>query len=348
MLQKVPSTVQFPYPEAPAPGTALPIADGVLWIRMPLPMALDHVNVFAFDAGDSWHLVDAGMGGPTALPLWEALLQGPLGGKPVSKLLLTHHHMDHIGMAGWLHAKGAQILTSRVAWLSARVLNLDVQEEVTPEQLAFWRAAGMPAEIYDRRSKERPFNAADTVGKLPIGFTRLHEGQFLDFGNRQWRVRLGDGHAPEHVTLWQEGGSLVVGGDQLLPSISPNLGVYPSEPEADPVGDWIASCQRFRPHAREDHLVLPGHKLPFTGLPHRLDLMMENHHHALKRLLDHLATPKTACECFVPLFHREITGGAHGLALVEAVGHLNHLWRQGLVSRTTTAEGVWLWQRIQD
>lgn len=338
--------MHFPFPEAPTPGTAREIAPGVLWIRLPLPMALDHVNVFAFDTGKAWDLVDTGMGGTKALALWDQLLSGPLQGKPVARVLLTHHHMDHIGLAGWFHQKGAELMTSRVAWLSARVLNLDVQDTAQPEQLAFWRAAGMPPEIYERRAKERPFNASDTVHPLPIGFTRLHEGQSLDFGARRWTVRLGDGHAPEHVTLWQQDGHLVVGGDQLLPSISPNLGVYPSEPQADPVGEWLASCQRFRPHAREDHLVLPGHKVPFTGLPHRLDLMIDNHHHALARLLAHLDQPRTACECFVPLFHREITGGAHGLALVEAVGHLNHLWRTGQISRTTTPEGVWLWQRL--
>jgi glyoxylase-like metal-dependent hydrolase (beta-lactamase superfamily II) len=160
---------------------------------------------------------------------------------------------------------------------------------------------------------------------------------------RDWRIRIGNGHAPEHATFWSESDNLILGGDRLLPSISANIGVYPTEPMADPLAEWLQSCAAFRPFARDDQLVLPGHKLPFTGLPLRLRQMVENHQGALNRLQAHLATPRTAAECFLPLFKREITGAAYGLALVEAVAHLNHLLHGGDVSRTMGQDGAWRW-----
>ncbi len=90
--------------------------------------------------------------------------------------------------------------------------------------------------------------------------------------------------------------------------------------------------------------MLPGHKLPFTGLPFRLDQMIENHEGALGRLRDHLAEPRIATDCFAPLFKRQIGAGELGLALAEAVAHLNHLHRRGEIMRETR-EGVWVWQR---
>jgi glyoxylase-like metal-dependent hydrolase (beta-lactamase superfamily II) len=155
---------------------------------------------------------------------------------------------------------------------------------------------------------------------------------------------MGNGHAPEHATFWSRDDNLVVGGDQLLPSISANLGVYPTEPQADPVQDWLTSCESFHPFATEDQLVLPGHKLPFTGLPLRLKQMIENHHGALDRLIAHLKEPRTGGDCFIPLFKRKIGRGEYGLALVEALAHLNHLHQTGKATRTMGDDGAWRWQ----
>lgn len=339
--------IRFPRPDAPAPGTAQEVAPGILWIRMPLPMALDHVNCYAFDEGDGWSILDTGIASRTSRAIWDTLLAGPLAGRPVRRVIATHHHPDHIGLAGWFQERGAELLTTRTAWLFARMLTLDVQERPRPETLRFWQRAGMEAALLARHADERPFNFADVVAPLPLGFTRITEGDLLSLGGRDWRVRIGDGHAPEQATFWCESDALVIGGDQLLPGISPNLGVYATEPQADPVGDWIASCHRLRPFAREDQLVLPGHKLPFTGLPLRLSQMIDNHEGALVRLLDVLDQPQTAVGCFPALFKRPIGEGEYGLALVEAVAHLNHLLRAGRVTRTVTAGKADLWQRVE-
>jgi glyoxylase-like metal-dependent hydrolase (beta-lactamase superfamily II) len=339
----VSEAIHHPFPDVPAEGEATEVADGILWMRLPLPMALDHVNVFALDEGDSWTLVDTGLSTRRAKALWEVLLAGPLSGRPVRRVIVTHHHPDHIGLAGWFQARGAELITTRTAWLYARMLCLDVQDRPGPQQMTFYRRLGIGEAALARRASERPFNFADVVEPLPLGFTRIAEGSRIEAGGRTWQVRIGDGHAPEHATLWS--GDLVLGGDQLLPGISANIGVYPTEPEADPLADWLRSCRRFQADAEGTQLILPGHKLPFTGLPFRLDQMIDNHLGALDRLVAFLDQPRRAVDCFLPLFKREITGAEQGLALVEALAHLNHLCATGRATRSLDEDGAWAWSR---
>jgi glyoxylase-like metal-dependent hydrolase (beta-lactamase superfamily II) len=263
----------------------------------------------------------------------------------VGRVLLTHHHPDHVGMAGWLMNRfGADLMTSRTAWLMARMLILDEEERPTEQALAYWRSAGMDPEVFEARKNDRPYNFSDVCYPLPVGYTRLRQGDVIRAGGREWDVHMGNGHAPEHVTLWSRDDNLVLAGDQIIALISPNIGVYPTEPEADPLTDWMEACERLAGLARDDHLVLSGHKLPFTGLPVRMRQLIENHNGALRRLRAHLDEPKVAADCFAPLFKRKIDRGTYGLALVEAVAHLNHLHQAGEVSRRRRSDGAWLWQ----
>ncbi|SDF29076.1 MBL fold metallo-hydrolase [Limimaricola pyoseonensis] len=331
--------------EPPAPGEAAEIAPGVFWLRLPLPWALDHVNLYALDEGDGWSVIDTGLDTKAIREVWEALLAGPLGGKPVRRVVVTHHHPDHVGLAGWLMAKfGAELLMPRTGYLLARMLLLDEQSLPTKETLAFWKRAGMDPELLAQRRTERPFNFADWVAPLPLGYTRLREGGTIRMGGRDWTIRMGEGHAPEHATFWSADDDLVIGGDQLLPGISPNLGVQPTEPENDPVSDWIAACDRLSRFAEARHFVLPGHKRPYRGLPERLAQMAQGHREALDRLERHIAVPRAASDCFAPLFRRSVTRDVYGLALGEALGHLNALVAQGRAVRHTDEAGIWRWR----
>ena len=338
--------IRYPWESPPEEGAAIEVAPGVLWMRLPLPMALDHVNVYALDEGDSWTVIDTGFSSRRGRAIWQKLLDGPLGGKPVSRVIVTHHHPDHVGLAGWFQSEHqAELWTSRTAWLFSRMLQLDEQAVPAQETLRFYKSAGMDEEIFNQRKAERPFNFADVVYPMPLGFKRIKQDDVIRVGGRDWDVHIGNGHAPEHITLWSRDDNLVISGDQILPSISSNIGVYATEPEADPVADWLEACERLSAFATEDQLVLGGHKLPFTGLPTRMRQLIDNHHGALDRLVGHLDTPKTAGECFPPLFKRSIGGGEYGLALVEAIAHLNHLYHLGTVSRTRRDDGAWLWHR---
>lgn len=338
--------IRYPFATPPKPGEAVSVADGVFWVRLPLPMALDHVNVFVLDDGSGWTIIDTGMDTAAARRIWNKLLAGPLAGKPVSRVIVTHHHPDHIGLAGWFQKEhGSELVTTRTAWLLGRMMTLDVADVPTSETIEFWRSAGMAPDLLQNRSVERPFNFADVVAPLPLGYSRIVEGDKIKIGGRNWIVRMGDGHAPEHATFWSQDDNLVLGGDQLLPSISPNLGVYATEPDANPVADWLSACDQLIAHARADQLVLPGHKLPFTGLPVRIRQLIENHHGALARVMEYLDTPKTAVDCFPVLFKREIGTAEYGFALVEAVAHMNFLYQQEMVTRRRREDGAWLWKR---
>lgn len=338
-------SLSFPHPEAPTESQAVKIAPGILWLRLPLPLALDHVNVYALDDGDGWTIVDTGMDSKRTKAIWQGLIAGPLAGNPIRRLIVTHHHPDHIGLAGWFQAQGVELITTRTAWLYARMLTLDEQREHAPESLLFQTRAGVDRPTLEARARERPFNFRDVVAPMPLGFTRIGEGDILLAGGRRWLVRLGQGHAPDHATLWSLDDPLILGGDQFLATITPNIGVYPTEPEADPLTEWLASCRAFLPLAG-DHLVLPGHKLPFTGLGTRLPQMIASHETALERLIAHLATPAPAVDCFPALYRRQIGPAEFGLALAEAVAHLNCLLAQGRVTRLSSAEGAWLWQAL--
>lgn len=334
------------YPFAPpAPGGAVEIAPGALWLRIPLAMRPDHVNVYAFDEGESWSVVDTGLDAPACRAVWAELLDGPLRGRPVGRVLVTHHHPDHVGLAGWFQSRGAELWATRTAWLFARMLSLDAQDRPAPETMAFWRGAGMDPRILAERADSRPMNYADRVAPMPLGFRRIAEGDEITLGGRRWLVAVGGGHAPEHATLWGIDHDLALAGDQILPRITPNLGVYATEPDADPVGDWMEACGRLARHARPEHLALPGHQRPFLGVRARLAALIDDARANLERLETALAKPRIASACFDALYGRRIGEGEYGLALVEAVGHLNHLRANGRATREMRPDGAWIWRR---
>lgn len=346
MAEGTPAGLRYPWPDPPAEGDATEVADGVLWMRLPLPMKLDHVNVYALDDGAGWTVIDTGFSSKRTKSIWRKLMEGPLGGRPMLRVLVTHHHPDHVGLAGWFQSEfGAELLITRTAWLFARMLQLDEQPVPNAETVAFYQSAGMKPEILAARRTERPFNFCDVVAPLPLGFTRIKDGDAVSIGGRTWDVVTGNGHAPEHTVLFSCDDALVLAGDQILPSISPNIGVYATEPMADPLGEWLDSCTKMAARAHDDHLVLGGHKQPFTGLPMRMRQLLDNHHGALERLLDFIDTPKSAGECFAPLFKRSIGPGEYGLALVEAVAHLSHLYQTGRATRARGADGAWRYAR---
>ncbi len=336
----------FPYPDPPATGEMIGVAPGIYWARLPLPTALNHVNIYLLEDEGGWTVIDTGMRTRDGRNAWTALLDGPMAGKPVKRIIATHNHPDHIGQAGWLCGQlGVPLVTTRTSFLYARMLQLDDWNVVPPEAVAFYKRAGFgPVEL--QRAQNRAAHGFSKVcSPLPLGFHRILEGDDLEIGGRSWRVLIGHGHAAEHALLWCEADDLLICGDQILPRITSNIGVYPTEPEGNPLRDWLESCERLRDMLPGHLLALPGHNEPFTGVGIRLQQLIDHHNATLEALTEFLHTPRTAIECFEILFDREITELLQGFATVEAVAHLNFLVRSGQVARTEKA-GVYRYTRL--
>ena len=335
--------LHYPF-ELPDPGAAVEVASGVLWMRLLMPIALDHINVYAVRDGDGWALVDTGLNLRESRACWKTLLQGPLEGRPVTRVICTHMHPDHIGLAGWLCERfDAPLVMTRLEYVTARMLIADTGRPAPGCGAAFYRAAGWTEdEIARWRAEYGQFGRA--VSPFPEGYLRIRDGDMLKIGGDRWRVVVGEGHSPEHACLWREHDDVVLGGDQILPKISSNVSVWPTEPEADPLKDWLASLERMKAILPDGALILPSHGEPFRGVHARLDALLRGHRTALKRLERSLSTPKRAVDVFPALFARPVDDGVRGMATGESLAHLNYLLHRGRVRRVRDADGVDWWE----
>jgi glyoxylase-like metal-dependent hydrolase (beta-lactamase superfamily II) len=318
---------------APEDGQLLQVAEGIFWLRMPLPFSLDHINLWILDAGDHWAIVDTGFPLPAIRDHWRALFAGPLAGKPVGRVIVTHYHPDHIGLAGWLTAKWQLPLEiTRGEFLLARVLTLDVATHPPAEAISFYAAQGWPEADMAALAASEWGRFGRGVHKLPIGYKRLRAGDRLVIGNRFWDIVVGAGHSPEHACLHDAENGILISGDQVLPRITSNVSVYPTEPHADPLGDWLDSIAALK-RLPEATLVLPAHNEPFRGLHTRLDQLAADHHRKLDALIEACAEPMSAYESFGTLFRRRIGPDEIQMATGEALAHLRWLERRGQLSQ---------------
>lgn len=338
----------YPQPALPLPGEAVVVAEGVLWLRLSLPLALDHINVYAIEDGDGWVIVDCGMNNAQTHASWQVAFDGVLGGRPVKGVIVTHLHPDHLGAAGWLCERfNAPLMMSELEYTSARMMIADDAMGPYPAAVTHYRAQGWDEEAIERwRSKFGSFSRE--LAPVPRQFTRLSQDDTLEIGGREWTVVIGRGHSPEHVCLWRKDDGIFIAGDQILPKISSNIGVWSIEPMADPLGDWLQSLEELKALLPSDLLVLPSHGEPFYGVTERLSVLLRGHEVGLRRLERTLRQPSRCIDAFGALFARPIGPAVLAMATAEALAHLNYLERHGRARRERDADGVEWWNVVED
>jgi glyoxylase-like metal-dependent hydrolase (beta-lactamase superfamily II) len=335
----------YPFRTVPEAAAAQEVAPQLFWLRMPLPMSgLNHINVWALRDGAGWTLVDTGMQTTDTAALWQSALAGPLERAPVVRVICTHMHPDHIGMAGWLTREyQCRLWTTRLEYLTCRVLVADTGREAPADGVRFYRAAGWDEEaLAHYRARFGGFGKA--VYALPDSYRRVSDGEELSIGGRIWRAVVGRGHSPEHLCLHCPELEVLISGDQVLPRITSNVSVFPTEPDADPLSDWLESLAAIARRVPDEVLVLPSHNEPFRGLHARLAALINGHEQRLLRLLEQLGEPRRAVDLFGVLFRRHAGPDMLSMATGETVAHLNCLLRRGLALRELDENGI-AWYR---
>jgi len=337
--------LSFIMDEAPEPGSTTEVADGIYWLRFPLPMkGLNHINLWALKDHDGWVVVDTGISNKISKDIWEKHFTDLFKGRPIDRIICTHLHPDHTGLAGWLSRKfGAPLLMTRGEYFLCRILASDTGKPAPEEGIKFYQKAGFTEdqiELY----KVRFGGFGKAISPMPNAYDRLIEGETGLIGGRQWQVIIGSGHSPEHACLWSPELNICLTGDQLLPNISSNVSVWPTESEANPLEDWIQSCHKLKRVLPEDVLVCPAHGIPFRGAHKRLDKLIEHHEKALDRLHEHCKTPRLATEVYSVLFRRQINDMNRIMAVGESIAHLNCLKNRGRITRRLNDAGQFVYR----
>lgn len=350
--------LQYPWGDTlPAPGTTLELAPGVRWIRMALPFALDHINLWllrdTIDGRDGWTVVDCCITRDEAKAQWEQVFAGELQGLPILRVIVTHMHPDHIGLAAWLCQRWSTPDHACRLWISATDYNA--------ARLASQSTTGFGGEGAARFFASHGLNDPESVEKIrgranyypsmvpevPGSFRRMQHGDVIAIGGRDWRCIAGYGHAPEHIALACDELRVLISGDMMLPRISTNVSVYDIEPEADSLRLFLESIDRFAPlHA--DTLTLPAHGKPFRGLHARIRQLHDHHRDRLAEVMEACAAkPSSAADVLPVLFKRKLDLHQTTFAMGESIAHLHALWHEGKLRRAKDAEGVWRFAAVE-
>jgi glyoxylase-like metal-dependent hydrolase (beta-lactamase superfamily II) len=334
----------YPFAEPPAPGTTREVAPGVHWLRMALPFQLDHINLWMLEDGDGWLLIDSGLGNEPTRALWDRIFAEKIGSKPrienVGRVLITHYHPDHAGNAAWLCKRsGAELWMTRGEFLTVHAARNSSAGYTTEAQMELFRANGLD-EAQANALLSRGGLYKKMVPDFPIAHRRLYEGDQVAVGGRDWKVIVGYGHAPEHVSLYCKELNVLIAGDMLLPRISTNVAVRPIDPRSNPLRLFLESIRRYR-DLPEDVFVLPSHGLPFRGAHARVAQLEAHHAERLAELQAAcVASPRAAADVLEILFKRKLDTSQIFFALGEAIAHLHYLHYDGQLARSIGADGV--------
>ena len=323
--------MHLPFPEPPAPGQWREVADGVLWLRAALPFRLDHVNLYLIEDGPGYALWDAGIDDDATRALWGRLFDGPLKHKPLTRVLASHCHPDHIGLAGWLCARfGVELETPQTEYLDALRYRLDPGALAAEPYRQFYLSHGLGAAGTDLLLN-RGLSYLKMVSELPRTFRRLMAGETLEIGRRRFEVLTGAGHSAEQAMLFCPESGFVLCADQVLARISPNISVETIDPHGDPLGAYLRSLKGLKQDLPETTLALPGHNLPFVGLPERIDELTRHHHARLEAIVNAVRDAELTTFELVPVVFGRPIDDPHQMSFAfgETLAHVNYLLRRG-------------------
>jgi glyoxylase-like metal-dependent hydrolase (beta-lactamase superfamily II) len=333
-------TIRYEFDERPETGESMQVAPGIFWLRMHLPFSLSHINLWLLEDHDGWTIVDTGVNVDECRETWKRTLATRMQDKALNRVLVTHLHPDHIGCAGWLADRcDAPLWMTRDEYLLARVLVADTGRPAPEEGDRFYRGAGFEPEQMEYYHKMFGMFGR-YVYELPESYHRMRNGDVIGIGPHEWEVIVGRGHSPEHACLYCAELNTLISGDQLLPTISSNVSVFPTEPEANPLADWLDSLVMLKSSIPDDVLVLPAHGKPFRGAHGRLDSLIAEHVECLETLSAVCDEPKRAVDVFAALFRSKIDSRNLIMATGESIAHLNYLLNDGRVEVDRDEQGV--------
>ncbi|MCS0659881.1 MBL fold metallo-hydrolase [Massilia terrae] len=339
------SQLAYPFGDTlPAAGAAESIVPGLRWLRMPLPFALDHINLWllndAQDGRAGFAAVDCGAGTDPTRAAWEQLFAGVMQGQPLLRVFATHCHPDHVGLSGWLCERfEAPFWTTAAEFAFARMMAAALPGVDGPSAIPHFERHGLrdPAMLEQMRSRRNYYPSL--VPAVPEAYTRLQDGQEIHIGKHSWRVITGFGHSPEHAALYCAERKILISGDMVLPRISTNVSVFAVEPDGNPLQQYLDSLGKFA-GLPEDTLVLPSHGRPFRGLHTRIAQLRAHHDARLAEVLAACRAPQSAVDIVPVMFKRQLDAHQLSFALGEALAHLQKLFRDGRLRRLTGNDGI--------
>ncbi|KJC43249.1 beta-lactamase [Bradyrhizobium sp. LTSP849] len=333
--------LRYPWEQHPSPEEVVEIRPGVLWVRLKLPFRLNHVNIYLLADGDGYAMVDAGFGNEETVEAWTKLFDGPLKGVHITRLIVTHSHPDHVGLAGWIVERfNCPLVMSQVEYLQSVYHQNRGTEERRNAQRLFFRRHGMDESLTEKLLG-RGQDYLKQVSVLPPSYRRISHGDEVVIGTRRFKVITGGGHALDQVMLYCADDKLFLSADQVLSKISPNVSVWAVEPDQNSLGEYLASLASLTTTLPYDLLVLPGHGVPFYGLKTRIKQLADHHEERCRLIAEACREVPQTSRVLVPVVFNKHVLDEHqmGFAAGELVAHVNYMLVEGRLT-AETKDGV--------